>query len=78
MGNKTQFQFYLLKIKQKKVCYLDLVSNVLGVSHALLHLTEKKNIYIYIYTHTHIHTSSLQTVIAAMKLKDTYSLEGKL
>ena len=30
-----------------------------------------------IFTHTHTHIYRLQTVTAAMKLKDAYSLEGK-
>ena len=51
MGKKTRFQFYLLK-KKKKVCYMDLVNNVLGIVHALLHLIEK-NLGVRCYQHSH-------------------------
>ena len=37
----------------------------------------KNYIYIYIYIYIYMY-QSLQMVIAAMKLKDAYSLEGKL
>ena len=35
-------------------------------------------IHIYIYTYMCVYPKSLQMVTAAIKLKDAYSLEGKL
>ena len=51
LGMKLDFTYLLTIIK--KVCYLDLLSNVLGVLHALLQLIEKKILWVRCYQNSH-------------------------